>query len=167
MSTVLFDFHIEHHSGSVRCFPVINRAYRQGKLILCFSGLRRRLFKHLMGTQRADMSLSVESGLHEEHSRPTSTFISTLDQIPPLSDSTPLNAKRDEEKKADPDSTEEKLDDVDDWENDPDNARNWSIGRKWVAVAIVCSLTSPGDSEYLFESLRCHSTHSFRHCVVL
>src|SRR5882757_1367415 len=24
-----------------------------------------------------------------------------------------------------------------DWENDPDNARNWSFGRKWTAVAIV------------------------------
>ena len=23
------------------------------------------------------------------------------------------------------------------WENDPDNARNWSIGRKWTAIAIV------------------------------
>ena len=24
-----------------------------------------------------------------------------------------------------------------DWENDPDNARNWSFGRKWTAIAIV------------------------------
>ena len=23
------------------------------------------------------------------------------------------------------------------WENDPDNARNWSFGRKWTAIAIV------------------------------
>ena len=100
-----------------------------------------------MGTQRADMSLSVESGHHEEHSRPTST---TLDQIPPHSDSTPLNAKGDDEKKADSGFTEEKLqqlNDLDDWEDDPDNARNWSIGKKWVAVAIVCSPTSHRDSE--------------------
>ena len=97
------------------------------------------------------MSLSMESGQHEEHSRPTSTFISTLDQLPATSDSTPLNAKGDEEKKVDPGSTEEKLDELDDWENDPDNARNWSTGKKWVAVGIVCSLASPGDSQYLFE----------------
>lgn len=23
------------------------------------------------------------------------------------------------------------------WENDPDNARNWSFGRKWTAIAFV------------------------------
>ena len=30
---------------------------------------------------------------------------------------------------------------VDDWENDPDNARNWSFGKKWTAVGIVGALT--------------------------
>jgi hypothetical protein len=28
-----------------------------------------------------------------------------------------------------------------DWENDPDNARNWSSGRKWTAIAIVSTKT--------------------------
>ena len=27
-----------------------------------------------------------------------------------------------------------------DWENDPDNARNWSFGRKWTAIAIVSTI---------------------------
>ena len=99
-----------------------------------------------MGTQRADMSLSVESGQHGEHSRPTSTPFSILNQIPSPSekdDTMPLNAKKANERKADGGSMEEKIqeqDDLDDWDNDPDNARNWSLGKKWVAVAIVCSL---------------------------
>ena len=25
----------------------------------------------------------------------------------------------------------------DDWEKDPDNARNWSFGRKWTTIGIV------------------------------
>ena len=28
----------------------------------------------------------------------------------------------------------------DDWENDPENARNWSFGRKWTAIAIVSTI---------------------------
>ena len=28
-----------------------------------------------------------------------------------------------------------------DWENDPDNARNWSFGRKWTAIAIVSAIS--------------------------
>ncbi|KAG6840002.1 hypothetical protein C0991_009654 [Blastosporella zonata] len=32
-------------------------------------------------------------------------------------------------------------DENDDWEHDPDNARNWSFGRKWTAVAIVSLYT--------------------------
>jgi hypothetical protein len=27
----------------------------------------------------------------------------------------------------------------DDWETHSENARNWSVGKKWAAVAIVCS----------------------------
>ncbi|KAF8725112.1 hypothetical protein AX14_008314 [Amanita brunnescens Koide BX004] len=56
----------------------------------------------------------------------------------------PLNAKKANERKADGGSTEEKIqeqDDLDDWDNDPDNARNWSLGKKWVAVAIVSFYT--------------------------
>ena len=30
----------------------------------------------------------------------------------------------------------------DDWENDPANPRNWSIGKKWVVTAIVNAMTS-------------------------
>ena len=26
------------------------------------------------------------------------------------------------------------------WENDPDNARNWSFGKKWTAIAIVSTI---------------------------
>jgi len=37
---------------------------------------------------------------------------------------------------ADP-TLNEKLEEDEDWENDPDNARNWSPGRKWVAAGIV------------------------------
>lgn len=104
-----------------------------------------------MGVQRGSMSLSVESGQHEEQSRPTSTFISNLDRVPSPSekdDSTPLRGKGDDEKLADRSSTgveKQQQDDLDDWENDPDNARNWSLGKKWIAVGIVCSLASPGD----------------------
>jgi hypothetical protein len=104
-----------------------------------------------MGVQRGSMSLSVESGQHEEQSRPTSTFISNLDRIPTPSekdDSTPLRAKGEDEKMAGRSSmgVETQQDhDLDDWENDPDNARNWSLGRKWVAVGIVRSLISLGD----------------------
>ncbi|KAG6831201.1 hypothetical protein H0H87_005917 [Tephrocybe sp. NHM501043] len=32
-------------------------------------------------------------------------------------------------------------DETDDWENDPENARNWTFGRKWTAVAIVSLYT--------------------------
>lgn len=32
------------------------------------------------------------------------------------------------------------------WENDPDNARNWSFEKKWTVIAIVSALASP----YLF-----------------
>jgi len=40
------------------------------------------------------------------------------------------------------DKVEEALENVeDDWENDPDNARNWSFGRKWTAVSIVSLYT--------------------------
>ncbi|KAG6849851.1 hypothetical protein H0H93_004345 [Arthromyces matolae] len=49
----------------------------------------------------------------------------------------------------DPEATkpEEKINQVtedfdeDDWEHDPNNARNWSFGRKWTAVAIVSLYT--------------------------
>ena len=30
----------------------------------------------------------------------------------------------------------------DGWENDPANPRNWSIGKKWVATAIVSAIAS-------------------------
>ncbi|KAG6916740.1 hypothetical protein DXG01_005560 [Tephrocybe rancida] len=40
------------------------------------------------------------------------------------------------------DKIEETLEDEeDDWENDPENARNWSFGRKWTAVSIVALYT--------------------------
>ncbi|KAG6864007.1 hypothetical protein C0991_001145 [Blastosporella zonata] len=35
--------------------------------------------------------------------------------------------------------------DDDDWENDPSNARNWSLGRKWTVTAIlfnICNVLS-------------------------
>lgn len=36
------------------------------------------------------------------------------------------------------DKLEEAIENLeDDWENDPQNARNWSFGQKWTAVAIV------------------------------
>jgi hypothetical protein len=36
------------------------------------------------------------------------------------------------------DKSEEAWDNLEDnWEHDPDNARNWSKGKKWTAVAIV------------------------------
>ena len=28
-----------------------------------------------------------------------------------------------------------------DWDNDPDNARNWSFGRKWTAIAIASTIS--------------------------
>ncbi|GLB42015.1 putative multidrug resistance protein 4 [Lyophyllum shimeji] len=47
----------------------------------------------------------------------------------------------------------------DDWENDPENARNWSFGKKWTAVSVVSlytfcsplasSMMAPGLEEYL------------------
>lgn len=38
------------------------------------------------------------------------------------------------------DKVEEERENIeDDWENDPENARNWSFGRKWTAVSIVRS----------------------------
>ena len=30
----------------------------------------------------------------------------------------------------------------DDWDNDPANPRNWSIGKKWLATAIVNTIAS-------------------------
>lgn len=30
----------------------------------------------------------------------------------------------------------------DDWDTDPENPRNWPIGKKWVATAIVNAITS-------------------------
>ncbi|KAF5381298.1 hypothetical protein D9615_008391 [Tricholomella constricta] len=40
------------------------------------------------------------------------------------------------------DKVEEALENLeDDWENDPDNARNWSFSRKWTAVSIVSLYT--------------------------
>ncbi|KAF8068729.1 major facilitator superfamily domain-containing protein [Lyophyllum atratum] len=40
------------------------------------------------------------------------------------------------------DKVEEAVENVeDDWENDPENARNWSFGKKWTAVSIVSLYT--------------------------
>jgi len=37
------------------------------------------------------------------------------------------------------DKIEEALEDAEeDWEHDPENARNWSPAKKWTAVCIVC-----------------------------
>ena len=53
----------------------------------------------------------------------------------------------------------------DDWENDPENARNWSSARKWKATASVSALVFV----YLVFELkvflprRCRSTHLFLH----
>ena len=46
-----------------------------------------------------------------------------------------------EEVDAPKDKIEETLGNLEvDWENDPDNARNWSFGRKWTAIAIVSTI---------------------------
>ncbi|KAF8155763.1 multidrug resistance protein 4 [Crassisporium funariophilum] len=40
------------------------------------------------------------------------------------------------------DKSEEALENLeDDWENDPENARNWSVGKKWTAVVVVSAYT--------------------------
>ena len=41
-----------------------------------------------------------------------------------------------------------------DWENDPDNARNWSFGKKWTAIAIVSTTSYNPFLLILFFSLQ-------------
>lgn len=46
------------------------------------------------------------------------------------------------------------------WESDPDNARNWPLYRKWVTTAIVCSYPFFGINRGLSNFLyRCRSIH--------
>ena len=54
----------------------------------------------------------------------------------------------------------------DDWENDPANPRNWSIGKKWVATAIVTAIAFYILLSSLFFFYRCHFTHLFLHWPV-
>jgi len=56
----------------------------------------------------------------------------------------------------------------DDWENDPENARNWSFRKKWTTVSIVCSFFS---HKYLGKKFtagiyRYHCILSCRHWLV-
>ena len=53
-----------------------------------------------------------------------------------------------------------------DWENDPDNARNWSFGRKWTAIAIVSTLFFLYLLIDVFPPHRCHSTRFCLHWLV-
>ena len=56
----------------------------------------------------------------------------------------------------------------DDWENDPANPRNWSIGKKWTATAIVSTIASYIllSSLISFFNTRCQFTHLFLHWAV-
>jgi len=49
------------------------------------------------------------------------------------------------------------------WESDPENARNWSTGRKWTAVAIVRARLGFSYGHSLIVSIRCLRIRSFRH----
>lgn len=66
------------------------------------------------------------------------------DKATPVIDHTPFERSPGEGESALPaDKAEEALENAeDDWEHDPANARNWTAGKKWSAVAIVCCLRS-------------------------
>ncbi|KAK2461288.1 hypothetical protein APHAL10511_006815 [Amanita phalloides] len=83
-----------------------------------------------------------------EISRPASAA-STINQLPEKDDAEPpyftsLGVGEEKERLEDTaieEKRKQKADLEDGWDNDPDNARNWSLGRKWAAVSIVSFYT--------------------------
>jgi len=57
-----------------------------------------------------------------------------------------------------PEALEEKSDE---WEDGPENPRNWSTGKKWTAVSIVCPSSLP-PSIRIDDISRSRCTHLFR-----
>ncbi|KAM6503475.1 multidrug resistance protein 4 [Amanita muscaria] len=91
--------------------------------------------------------------MSEEHSHqsssttPTPTLVSYLSSVEKdasiLAESPQQTTAREQQRGL---STDEKAASVqevviDDWNNDPDNARNWPVGKKWVTVSIVSLYT--------------------------
>lgn len=104
------------------------------------------------------------SPLHSSHSSVTHDSINEKEDIPEGDGESTLRLPTDK-----PEEAVGNLED--DWENDPDNARNWSFEKKWTAVGIVGALTfflTCFQLKYNFYLLshRCRSTHWLLHWPV-